>query len=180
MAGLLHHFGTKRTFRVMPYNIADLSSLERTYLGVLALGLPPAKLAGDVWLRLDYLTAVARAGMEGKPPHTYLISEGPETTPAFTELLKQAVYSLEKKDILGTSAPSVVFAFDVGSAAAPDVSSIDPNATPVIFDNFLAQQCMNHLLDNPQVYRFLMGKYAESSEHWQRLTEQGYGQGPHI
>jgi hypothetical protein len=164
----------------MPYTIAELSSLERTYLGVLAVGLPPHKLVGDPWLRLDYLTAVAHAGMEGKPAEAHLQGDGPEPVAEFVSALREAIHGLEQKEVLGTSAPSVVFAFDMAPSGPADLSSIDLTATPTIFDTFLAQQCMNVLLGNPQVYAFIMGKYAESSEQWQRLMAEGYGEGPHI
>lgn len=162
----------------MPLNPSDLTPLEQTYLGVLAVGLPPHMLVGDPWLRIDYLTAVSQALREGKPANAYLLDEGPEPQPAFVTALKEAISLLEEKDILGTSPPAVLFTF--GMPARPDLTRIDPNTPPAIFDRYLAQQCMNALLAHPQVYQFLMAKYAESSEHWQRLVQQGYGQGPHV
>ena len=164
----------------MPLNLADLASLEQTYLGVAAVGLPPHALVGDPWLRLDYLTAVSHALVEAKSADTYLMGEGPEPKPEFLTALKEAVWALEEKSIIGTSPPVVLFSFDAPKPGKPDLSTIDPNTPPAIFDRYLAHQCMNALLAQPEVYQFLMGKYAESSEQWQRLTEQGYGQGPHI
>lgn len=164
----------------MPFNLSDLTPYERTYLGVVAIGLPPHTLVGDPWLRLDYLTAVSQALREGKPATAYLLGEGPEPQPDFLTVVKGAVWSLEEKGVIGTTPPVVLFAFDVSRPGPPDFTKIDPNIPPIVFDRYLAHRCLDELLANPAVYQFLMGKYAESSEHWQRLVEHGYGQGPHL
>ncbi len=55
------------------------------------------------------------------------------------------------------------------------ITLVDLDRPPAIFDRYLSHQCLELLMRNKPVYDFVMGKYAESSEIWQRLREQGYG-----
>ncbi len=157
------------------YTPADLAPLEQTYLGVLATGMVPARLAKDPSLRMDYITAVCFAIVEGRPRDVYLVGEGPDVTPAFADALTAAALSLDEKGIIsaGSPPPDVLGSADIMRPRAP--RTIDFDQHPRIWDRFLAQQCMEELFRNPDVYPFLMGKYQDSSEVWGKLYSQGYG-----
>ena len=157
------------------YTPADLTLLERTYLGVLATGMASARLANDPWLRMDYVTAVCVALTEGRPPHTYVVGEGPDVTPDFTRALTEAALALDEKGIIsaGSPPPDVLGSPDLMRPRPPPVIDFDQH--PRIWDRFLAHECMEELFRNPAVYPFLMGKYQDSSEVWGRLYQQGYG-----
>ncbi len=87
------------------YYPEDLTDLERTYLGVLATGIVPARLAGDPWLRMDYITAVCLALQEGKSQTAYLEGNGPEITPTFRQALTEAALALDAKGIIAAGTP---------------------------------------------------------------------------
>ncbi len=159
------------------YYPEDLTDLERTYLGVLATGIVPARLAGDPWLRMDYITAVCLALQEGKPQTAYLDGEGPEITPAFRDALTEAALALDAKGIIaaGTPLSEQVLSTDPALVRPRPPRVIDFDQHPRIFDRFLAQRCMETLFQHPAVYPFLMGKYQDSAEVWGRLYRQGYG-----
>jgi hypothetical protein len=161
------------TAMTKPYSPADLSLIERTYLGVLATGMVPARLANDPWLRLDYVTAVCLALREGQPRDAYLVGEGPEVTAAFATVLTQAVLALDAKRILaaGTPPPDVLGGPELVRPRPPPALDFDQH--PRIWDRFLAQQCMEELFQHPAVYPFLMDKYQDSGEVWRRLYRQG-------
>lgn len=159
------------------YQIADLSPLEQAFLGVLALGLPPASLAGDPGLRLDVLTASAVALAEGRSEGHYLA--GDATAPEFEARLSAAVLELDRKGIIALTAPPEINVTLVGVIAdAAGRRHINFDQAPRIFDKYLAHACLEQLLQQPPVHAYLMRKYAESSEVWQRLMHQGYGSGP--
>ena len=157
------------------YTPADLTLLERVYLGVLATGMTPARLAKDPWLRMDYVTAVCLAIVEGKPQHTYVVGEGPDVSPEFTEALTAAALALDEKGIIsaGSPPPDVLGGPDIMRPRPPRVIDFDQH--PRIWDRFLGHECMEELFRNPDVYPFLMGKYQDSSEVWARLYQEGYG-----
>lgn len=156
---------------------ADLSMVERTYLGVLSTGIVPARLANDDGLRMDYITAVCLALRQGEPRDTYTLDGGPAITPAFHDSLLAAVLSLDGRGIISAGSPSPeVLASDpelVSRPAPPRVVDFDQH--PRIFDRYLSQECMEELFRNPAVYPFLMGKYQDSGEVWGRLYSEGYG-----
>lgn len=145
---------------------ADLTPLERTYLGVLATGMVPAKLAKDPSLRMDYITAVCLAILEGRPRDSYLIGEGPEVTPEFARALTEAVHALDAKGIIsaGAAPPDALGGPDMMRPKPP--AQIDFDQHPRIWDRYLAQQCMETLFQNPDIYPFLMGKYQDSADVW--------------
>ena len=153
----------------------DLTPVERVYLGVLATGITPARLAGDESLRMDYITAVCLALVEGAPRERYLLGEGPVITPQFTDALTSAVLALDAKGIIsaGTPPADVLGGPEVMRPKAPKVIDFDQH--PRLWDRYLGQQCMEELFRNPAVYPFLMGKYQDSAEHWGRLYQHGYG-----
>ncbi len=157
------------------YSIADLSPVEKTYLGVLATGIVPARLAKDSSLRMDYLTAICLAIIEGLPHDTYLDGEGPEITPSFREQLTRGAVGLDEKGILaaGPPPPDMLMSADMARPKPPPVIDFDQH--PRIFDRYLGAQCMEELFRNPEVYPFLMGKYQDSAEVWGRLHHEGYG-----
>jgi hypothetical protein len=158
--------------------LADLTPLERTYLGVLATGMAPARLAGDIWLRMDYVTAVCHAIVEGKPKETYLLGEGPDIAPEFRQALNDAALALDAKGIIsaGSPPPDIVLGPEMTDLARPaPPRTLDFDQHPRIWDRYLGHQAMEDLFRNSAVYPFLMGKYQDSSEVWGRLYQQGYG-----
>jgi hypothetical protein len=160
------------------YTPEDLSPLERTYLGVLATGMVPARLAGDPWLRMDYVTAVCHALVEGRPQTAYLAGEGPEISEPFRQALTAAVLALDAKRVIsaGSPPPDVVLGPEMADLARPRASRvIDFDQHPRIWDRFLGHACMEALFRNPEVYPFLMEKYQDSGDVWGRLYQQGYG-----
>lgn len=154
---------------------ADLPLIEKTYLGVLATGIVPARMAKDASLRMDYITAVCLATIEGRPRETYLAGDGTGVTAAFTRALTEAAIALDGKGIIsaGSPPPDVLGDPDIMRPKAPP--TIDFDQHPRIWDRYLAQQCMEELFGNPAVYPFLIGKYQDSAEVWGRLYSQGYG-----
>lgn len=160
------------------YTVEDLSPLERTYLGVLATGIVPARLAGDRWLRMDYVTAVCHAIVEGKPRDAYLVGEGPEITAEFAQALTEAALALDKKGIIaaGSPPPDVLVGPELAGLVRPQAPRvIDFDQHPRIWDRYLGHACMEALFRDPRVYPFLMGKYQDSGEVWGRLYREGYG-----
>src|SRR5581483_10832422 len=121
--------------------LEDLTPLERTYLGVLATGIVPARLAGDPWLRMDYITAVCQAIQDGLPRERFLVNGGPEITPAFREELVAAARSLDARGTIsaGSPPPDLLLAADpaLGRRAAP--AAIDFDQHPRVHDRYLAQ-----------------------------------------
>ena len=159
------------------YAASDLTLLERTYLGVLATGIVPARLAGEPSLRMDYLTAVCLSIQEGVPPATRLIDDGPALTADFTGALTTAVLALDEKAIISAGSPpaDIVLATDPSLSRPQPPRVIDFDQHPRIHDRYLAQQCMEDLFRDPAVYPFLMGKYQDSGEIWGKLYQKGYG-----
>lgn len=157
------------------YTPADLTVIEKTYLGVLATGIVPARLAKDDTLRMDFITAVCLAAVEGKPRASYLVGDGPEVTPEFAAALTAAVLGLDAKGILSAGAPppDVLGGPEIMRPKAPPVIDFDQH--PRIWDRFLGHACMEEMFQNPDVYPFLMGKYQDSGEVWGRLYREGYG-----
>ena len=151
---------------------ADLSLLERTYLGVLDTGMVSARLAGDPALRMDSVTAVCLALREGKAPETYLVDGGPEPAPAFLDDLAAAAHALDAKGVIsiGAPPPDMILSPDLARPTPP--ARLDFDQHPRIWDRYLAHTCMEELFQDSRVYPFLMGKYQDSSEVWSRLYRE--------
>ena len=151
---------------------ADLSVVERTYLGVLDTGMVPARLAGDPSLRMDIVTAVCLALREDKPRGTYLDAAGAEPSDAFRRDLTAAVHSLDAKGVIsaGPPPPEMLLSPEMGRPAPPP--EIDFDQHPRIWDRYFAHTCMEELFSDSRVYAFLMGKYQDSAEVWARLYRE--------
>ncbi|MFQ5878914.1 MAG: hypothetical protein ACE5IZ_01905 [Dehalococcoidia bacterium] len=165
----------------MALNSEDLTELERAYLAVLALGLPPSRLAADPFLRLDYLTATVYALLQGEPPEAYLQDGGPACAQAFEGLLRQAVCTLAAKGAIAIDVPPAGMGFiALHSREAFHTSweNLDLDSAPHILDRFLSHRCLDAVLGHRQAHAFLMAKYAETSVVWQRLRAEGYADRP--
>jgi hypothetical protein len=151
---------------------ADLTLIERTYLGVLDTGMVPARLAGDPALRMDSVTAVCLALREGKPANSYLDGDGPEPVAAFLRDLTAAALSLDARGVIsaGSQPPDILMSLDMARPAPP--TTIDFDQHPRIWDRYLAHECMEELFRDTRVYPFLMAKYQDSGEVWARLYKQ--------
>lgn len=151
---------------------ADLSLLERTYLGVLDTGMVSSKLAGDPSLRMDSVTAVCLALREEKPPGAYLVGDGPEPSAAFLDDLNAAAHSLDARGVIsaGPPPPDLILSPELARPKAP--MRLDFDQHPRIWDRYLAHECLEELFSDPRVYGFLMGKYQDSAEVWAKLYQQ--------
>lgn len=155
-------------------NPADLTELERIALGVLGAGLAPSSVAHDQSLRLDVLTAVSLALLRGLPADAFLNLDG-NGTPAFQRELSDAYCDLDEKRILGLGGPPLEPLMMPGAEPVrrPDRRPLaNFEQHPTVFDRYLAGRCLDELLRNGEVYQYIMGKYAESSEVWQRVYRQ--------
>ncbi len=154
-----------------------LSELERVLLTVLAAGLAPNSLAGDPSFRLDVLCARTLALLRHEPGQRYLAPSGNEATPEFQHQLSTAVHRLMDRRILIANDPGATAYLPLDgepAPAAPAHGPVDFNVFPAVFERHLAGRCLDELLRDPGVYRFIMDKYADSTEIWQRLARQGY------
>jgi hypothetical protein len=151
---------------------ADLTLLERTYLGVLDTGMVPAKLAGDPSLRMDYVTAICLALREGRARDTYLDASKERPAAAFIEDLTTAAQSLDARGVIsvGPPPPDLILTPDAPRPSAP--REIDFDQHPRIWDRYLAHTCLEELFSDSRVYPFLMGKYQDSGEVWSRLYHE--------
>lgn len=165
----------------MPHEYADLTPLARAYLAVVAVGLPSPRLAGDESFRLDYLTAVCAAVVEGRPANDDLDGDGPQPRAAFLDELRATIAGLDAKGIIiagagdGHLATTPFLGVEMGGLTSAQVAKLDLNQAPKVLDSFLSYRALDEMLANADVYPFIMGKYSESSEIWQRLAAKGYG-----
>jgi len=153
--------------------VAGLQGIEVSFLGVLSLGLPPSRAAGDETFRVDHCTAVVHGLREAGDPGLHLTDGGPAVTPAFAAELRAAIESLTQRGILVEPAagmPAAPGGFEAGLL----VDLVQPDVQPAVLDRWLAQQCMEQLLSIPAVYPFLMRQYARAGEFWRRAREAGY------
>jgi hypothetical protein len=153
---------------------SDLSELERVLLALLGAGLAPSSVANDPSFRLDVLSATTLALLRGLPGNAYLTSTG-EATAELRAELTSAVYDLADRRVLDVGAPPIDVFPSLESVAAPGYDrsvQINFDQHPAVFDRFLAGRCLDELLRDAGVYTFVMGKYAESSEVWQRVYRQ--------
>jgi len=152
----------------------DLQPLEQVLLGVLSLGLPPSKAAGDDTFRVDYVCAVTYALRSGGQPHDCLAADGVRVQPEFRQQLEEAVASLTERGLLAHQPPGMPAA---PGGFEPDlaVDLVDPDIHPTVLDRYLGQQCLELLFRDPNVYPFLMERYTRSGEGWRRLRERESG-----
>lgn len=159
------------------YQPSDLSDLERLFLGVLALGLPPATLAGDASFRLDTLCASAAALADGREEDALLDEEG-HAEQGFERRLAEAVFELDRKHVISLGAPPGINVTLMGGIEdASGWRGVNYEQAPRIFDKYLAHDALESLMRQPAVNRYLMRKYGDGSEVWQRLMSEGYGSG---
>ncbi len=152
----------------------DLQPLEQVLLGVLSLGLPPSKAAGDDSFRVDYVCAVTYALRTGGQAHDYLSPDGTRPRPEFRQQLEATVTSLVERGLLAhqpAGMPVAPGGFDPELA----VDLVDPDVHPTVLDRYLGQQCLELLFQDPNVYPFLMERYTRSGEVWRRLRERELG-----
>lgn len=154
------------------YNPNDLNELEQILLGVLGAGLVPSNVAGDASFRLDYLCAVSLALIRAEPRETYLDPDGRKATPALQHDLTDALADLEQKRILSSGGSELLLTPDQPPSPAPHQQLANFDQHPKIFDRYLAGRCLDALLRNTAVYRFIMDKYADSSEVYQKNYQQ--------
>ena len=153
----------------VPESLADL---ERALLGVLCVGLPPARAAGSDTFRVDYVTARVLGLLEGEGERHLA---GERVTAAFRDQLREAIASLTEAGILAdkpAGAPAAPGGYEEGLA----IDVVEPDAHPTVLDRYLAQECMETLFQVKAVYPYLMERYSASGEVWRRLRAEGYGQ----
>ena len=154
----------------MAYNPEDLDELEVALLGVLCLGLPPARVAGSDTFRVDHVTAVVASLAAGSDGHTFLGDDGARVTRAFGEHLKATISGLVDKGLVAHQAagmPAAAGTFEEGMA----LDLVNPDEHPAVLDRYLAQLCMEQLFNIPAVYPVLMERYAASGEVWRRIAD---------
>ncbi len=157
----------------------DLSAVQRTYLGVLSLGLVSADQAKDNRFRIEYVSAGAHALFNGLQRDAYLEPDSGGDCAAgapFRGELRAAIIDLDRKGVIGVGPPQDLMILKP-SAPDPDAiyGEVDLNRHPPIFDRFLAQRCMDALLENGAAHAYLMELYAASGDVWHVLYKQGYG-----
>lgn len=156
----------------MVYQPEDLDVLERTLLGVLSVGLPPAKAAGSDTFRVDHVTAVI-AGMQEANRDAYLAADGERVTAEFRARLRATIAGLEEKGLV-TAPVSGMPAAAGGFEAGLVLDLVEPDEQPIVLDRYLSQLCMEVLFNIPEVYPFLMERYSASGEVWRSLRAGGY------
>jgi hypothetical protein len=152
---------------------AALDDVEVALLGVLSVGLPPSRAAGDDTFRVDHVAAVVAGLREDGDAALHLAEDGVSVAPEFRQRLAAAVASLTEKGVLAeqpASMPAAPGGFEAGLA----IDMVNPDLHPALLDRFLSQECMEVLFRVPAVYPYLMGMYAKSGEVWRRLRDGGY------
>ena len=157
------------------YQPEDLDDLERALLAVLCVGLPPSRAAGDDRFRVDHVTAVVEGLYTANDASRNLREDGVRASQEFRDRLRETIEELGRKGIVTQQAsgmPAAAGGYEAGLA----IDLVDPDEHPVVLDRYLAQQCMEVLFNVPQVYPYLMDRYAKSGEVWRRLRDEGYGE----
>ena len=157
----------------MVYNPEDLAPLEVALLGVLCLGLPPSRSAGSDTFRVDHVTAVVAGLFETGAHAANLGPDALRVTPDFAARLHAAIDALAAKELVLRQVPGMPAAAG-GYEAGLLLDLVNPDEQPAVLDRYLAQLCMEKLFNVPEVYPFLMERYAASGEVWRRLREDGY------
>ena len=156
--------------------VADLSPVEQTYLGVLALGMVSAEIARDDRFRMEHVCAVTHALRRNEAEGVYAGADENTASDAFRNELRSALIDLDMKRVIGIGPPQDLMILKPSVPPEQAYGAVDINRHPPIFDRYLAQRCMDDLLGQPVVYRYLMGLYAESSAIWGERYEQGGGE----
>ncbi len=155
-------------------NPSNLTDLERVILAILGAGLVPSSVANDPGFRIDYLAAVTAALLRDEPEDAYLSQDG-APAPELVRELSDAIYSLGDRRVLALGAAPANPFINLDGAPPPASDRVIPinfDQHPAVFDRYLAGRCLDELLRHPKVYRFIMDKYADSSEVWQRVYKQ--------
>ncbi|MBI5948207.1 MAG: hypothetical protein HY875_08720 [Chloroflexi bacterium] len=158
----------------MAYQPEDLADLEVALLGVLSIGLPPARAAGSETFRIDHVTAVVAGLAAQGRGEVHLEAGGLRATTAFRQSLRDAILSLAERGILAASQPAGAPAAPGGFEAGLELDLVDPDEHPAVLDRYLGQLCMERLFNVPAVYPYLMERYSSSGEVWRRIRESGY------
>lgn len=158
----------------MAVRAGDLELVERVVLGVLSVGLPPSRAAGDDTFRVDHVVAISTALSEDEAADTYLREDGIRVQQAFRDRLRASIESLAEQELV-TTQPAEMPAAAGGYDATLAIDLIDPDEHPVVLNRNLSQECMETLLRDKRVYSYLMERYAKSGEVWRRLRDEGYG-----
>ncbi|MGK2964517.1 MAG: hypothetical protein ACSLFM_02810 [Tepidiformaceae bacterium] len=157
----------------MAYHPEDLSDLESAFLGVLCIGLPPSRAAGDDRFRADHCAAVVAGLLRTGDANRFLGADGIRVSQEFRGELRTAIDSLVAKGLVA-HAPMGMPAAAGGFEAGLEIDLVDPDQQPAVLDRYLAQLCMESLFQVPAVYPFLMERYTKSGEVWRRIREAGY------
>lgn len=158
----------------MAVRAGDLELVERVVLGVLAVGLPPSRAAGDDRFRVDHVVAVSTALSEDAKPDAYLRDDGIRVRQDFRDRLRASIESLADRELV-TTQPAGMPAAAGGFDATLAIDLVDPDEHPVVLNRNLSQECMEMLLQDKRVHTYLMERYAKSGEVWRRLRDEGYG-----
>jgi hypothetical protein len=150
----------------------DLDGVEQALLGVLCVGLPPSRAAGDDRFRVDHVTAVVVGLREAGSETAHLAGET-AITAEFRARLQAAIGTLMERGVIAEQ-PAGMPAAPGGYEAGLAIDLVNPDVHPAVMDRALAQECMEVLFRVPAVYPYLMGMYAKSGEVWRRLREGGY------
>ncbi len=155
------------------HNPEDLDALEVVVLGVLSIGLPPSRAAGDDTFRVDHVTAVVASLAEESRRDVHLGPDGMSVLPAFRGQLRGAIESLALKGLVAFQ-PAGMPAAAGGFEAGLELDLVNPDEHPALLDRYLGQLCMEKLFNIPAVYPYLMERYARSGEVWRRVRQAGY------
>jgi hypothetical protein len=153
----------------------ELTDIEVALLGVMCVGLPPSKAAGDDSFRVDHVTAVVAGLKSENNAAAFLGPDRMSVSPAFRLRLRAAIIALTEKGIVADQ-PAGMPAAPGGFEAGLEIDMVNPDEHPAVMDHYLAQLCMEALFNVKSVYPYLMDRYAQSGEHWRRLRADGYGQ----
>jgi len=155
------------------YQPDDLEATEIALLGVLCVGLPPSKAAGDERFRVDHVTAVVCGLWNASDAAHHLAADGVSVARLFREDLQAAIRSLTEKGLVAEQ-PAGMPAAARGFEAGLQLDLVNPDDHPAVLDRYLAQLCMEQLFRVPAVYPYLMERYTRSGEAWRRIRDSGY------
>ena len=158
----------------MALDLDDLSSIEIALLGVLSLGLPPSRAAGDDTFRVDHCTAVVAGIEESANPSEYLAGAGPRVGQVFAARLEDAIASLTDRGLLADQ-PAGMPAPPGGFEPGPAVDVVNPDSPPAVLDRGLGPRCLHALPGKPGAPGCLRTHSPRAGEFWRSARETGYG-----